>query len=489
MTKFSKNIIWLLLIFGLFGCHPQATEIPNHLRPIKVLYTNDEHGWMEGVTEGMGAANLMAVWQEDHGYTPDDGYMILSGGDMWTGAAISTWFEGASMVQVMNAMDYSAAAVGNHEFDFGLDRLSQRKSEMAFPLLSANIRYKSGGDIPTDLGIQAFSVIEVSGVKVGVIGLTTISTPQTTLPEVVAPFDFIEYEAALREVVPQVLDAGADMIMVIAHVCRSEVEALAVRVIDLQISLIGGGHCNNFFSKQKGETVLISGGSHMQSFAYAEFLYDIQTDEITILDHGVASNRPLEPVEELSTLIDEWRSEADLVLDQVIGYTQKMIPQRSNLMEKLVIEPWLLAYPNADVAITNKGGIRSGIIEGEITVGDIITVLPFENTIIEVELTGEELLRTMRGKRHKSAMAGVAMIGGQWMLTKTNNPLDPQQNYHVLVNSFIYAGGDGYDFATYDPDGYDTAIHYRQPLLDWLLTQGFSKSMPINTRVDILGNP
>ncbi len=512
MTVSFRGVLWIVFILSLLGCSPPPVETQvidsplypdqpvkfstesqsaentgslDHLNTITVLYTNDEHGWMEGVTEGLGAANMMTVWKDNYGYTPDEGFLIFSGGDMWSGAATSTWFQGASMVQVMNNMDYSAATVGNHEFDFGLDTLALRASEMAFPLLSANIRYKSGGRTPTDLGIQAYAVLDVSGVSVGVIGLTTTDTPETTLPNVVEPFNFIDYEIALREVTPQVREAGVDMIMVLAHACRYEIDALAMRVTDLNISLIGGGHCNDFFSTQSGETVVLSGGSNMQSFAYAEFLHDSQADKVTILDHGIARNRPLEPAEELSELIDEWRSEADLILDEVIGYAQKSIPQRSNLMETLVIEPWLLAYPNADVALTNIGGIRADIKAGDITIGDIITVLPFENTIIDLEMTGKELRRVIINKSHRTAVAGLTVIGGNWIFTKSGKLLDPQQSYHVLVNSFMYAGGDGYDFVNYDPDGYDTNIHYRQPLLDWLRAQSSSESMPISKLAEI----
>lgn len=102
---------------------PSATEVvpESSVREITVLYTNDEQCWMEGVEEGSGAANLIGVWQKEHGYTPDGPFVILSGGDMWTGAAISTLYEGQSMVEVMNSMHYDAAALGNHEFDFGLE--------------------------------------------------------------------------------------------------------------------------------------------------------------------------------------------------------------------------------------------------------------------------------------------------------------------------------------------------------------------------------
>ena len=145
-------------------------------RRLTVLYTNDEHGWMEGASQGQGAANLLGLWREKEGYTPDGPFLILSGGDNWTGPAISTWFQGQSMVEVMNAMGYAASAVGNHEFDFGLDVLKTRISEAHFPYVSANLRYQRDNSTPSDLGIQPYVVIDVNSLRVGITGLTTYAT-------------------------------------------------------------------------------------------------------------------------------------------------------------------------------------------------------------------------------------------------------------------------------------------------------------------------
>src|SRR3972149_11171560 len=112
-----------------FATPAAAQALPPKTRQLTVLYTNDEDGWMEGVAKGRGAANLLGLGREKEGYTPDGPYLILSGGDNWTGPAISTWFQGLGMVEVMNAMGYAASAIGNHEFDFGLDILKTRISE------------------------------------------------------------------------------------------------------------------------------------------------------------------------------------------------------------------------------------------------------------------------------------------------------------------------------------------------------------------------
>lgn len=224
---FLKSILFLSLIFIFFTCkdEPIAPVESGLSKSIIVLYTNDEHGWMEPEGNYGGAAGLMGLWREHEGYSEEkNNYLILSGGDMWTGPAIATWFQGKSMVEVMNEMNYTAAAIGNHEFDFKIEELKKRMDESSFPFLSANIREKSSGNIPEY--ISPYIIKEVDGMKIGVIGLTTTSTPYTTFPDFVKEYDFINYTQALEEIVPQVKSEGADILIAMGHICLQEMQGL-----------------------------------------------------------------------------------------------------------------------------------------------------------------------------------------------------------------------------------------------------------------------
>ena len=192
MSKRNTCLILALVAF-LAACLPAGGPSKEGLS-LTILYTNDEHGWMEGMEPGQGAAELLGLWQQEHGYSPDGPFLVLSGGDNWTGPAISTWFDGQSMVEVMNAMGYHASAVGNHEFDFGLDGLQARLGEADYPYLAANVRSRETGTVPTGLGIQPFAIVEVAGVKIGLIGLSATYTARVTNPDTVAGFEFIDDE-------------------------------------------------------------------------------------------------------------------------------------------------------------------------------------------------------------------------------------------------------------------------------------------------------
>ncbi len=457
----------------------------NNLRQITILYTNDEHGWMSGTEPGSGAAELMGLWRDEEGYQNDDNFVLLSGGDMWTGPAISTWFQGASMAEVMNAMGYRAAAIGNHEFDFGLDTLAELAAASTFPFVSANIRYKADGSIPTDIGIQPYTIITVNDIRIGITGLTTTSTPRTTNPVNVTEFDFIEYETALRDIVPQIEAEGVDLIFVPAHICEDEMRPLANQVADLGIDLLGGGHCNELFDDQVGEMILLEGGTTLGSYAYATLQFDLDAGELVEVSTGVRNNVGGTAVTDIQSIVTNWQVEADKELNRVIGYSENGIARRSTQMQNLITESWLWGYPTADVAVTNWGGMRADVLPGDITLADVVTFMPFENVIVDLSLTGEQLINLLEA--NSATAGGVHRANFEWILNETGAPIDADAIYSVLVNDFMYAGGDEYTFlADYDPNGYNTAINWRQPVIDWIEAQDSTSDNPIDDTIDSL---
>jgi 2',3'-cyclic-nucleotide 2'-phosphodiesterase (5'-nucleotidase family) len=466
---------------------PTATQAaPPSPRQLTVLYTNDEHGWMDGVSEGQGAANLVGLWREKEGYTPDGPYLILSGGDNWTGPAISTWFQGQSMVEVMNAMGYAASAVGNHEFDFGLDILKTRISEANFPYLSANLRYQRDGSTPADLGIQPYVVVDINSLRVGITGLTTYATATSTNPANIKDFTFMDYEAALREVVPQMRAAGAEIILVAGHACPEELVPLASRIKDLDIQFIGAGHCEQPYSKQVGDTVVLMGNSQMAGYGVATFEYDPATRATAVIEYGIKDNKGGTEDQAVAEIVTRWRQATDAQLEVQIGYLKGTLLRSGTAIRTLIVESWLLGYPTADVAVTNPGGIRDDLKAGPVTLADIIGVMPFDNVLIQVKLTGKQITQVL-ALASSPVIGGLHQQGSNWVMNKTGQPLDADTTYSVLVNDFMYNGGDGYTLlAKYDPNGYNTAINWRQPVIDWIRAQKSTPAEPLDKAIKAL---
>jgi 5'-nucleotidase/UDP-sugar diphosphatase len=453
------------------------TQQDNSPRDLTVLYTNDEHGWMEGMRPDQGAANLYQLWQEREGYRKDGPFLVLSGGDNWTGPAISTWVEGQSMVEVMNAMDYDASAVGNHEFDFGLEALTRRTREAEFPYLSANTSWKASGLVPEDLGILPYTIVEVYGFRVGIIGLTTTSTPYVTNPANISDLAFTDYEAAVRKTFPALV--GTDLQFIIAHVCMEELEPLVESLGDLGIDLAGGGHCNELVARTIGDTAVLGGGYHYTSYARAVFRVDNTNGKPVLTGYGTVRNGSDSRDKDIAGIITKWDAQSSRALDEVLGWSRNFVPE-GKVLDQSIIESWLLAYPEADIAITNRGGIRAALPKGKITLGDIVGMLPFDNTIIDVQVSGARIRRSLdRGNR--LVVAGLERKNDEWILSATGLPLADRQQYRLLTNSFLFSGGDFFSANNGASAGsVDTGINYRQPFVDWIKSRQSSAARPIS---------
>jgi 5'-nucleotidase/UDP-sugar diphosphatase len=462
-------------------------------RTITIFYTSDEEGYLEPISDKSktygGAANLMAALRQ-HGYNPDsDEALLLSGGDMWTGPAISSWFHGESAVQVANAMGYDAAALGNHEFDFGQEIIRANRTAAHFPFLSANAKVASTGKL-LDF-CQPYIIREMSGVRVAIIGLTTRKTPGIVVPKYVEGLVFTDYEEAIRHTVSQARTEGAELTIVIAHVCPSELRKLIPVASELTIPLLAGGHCHLEVGiyEEKGVRI-IGAGAHWQSFAKIDITFDTGTGkvlktraELVPIEYPIGAN-PFTPDENIQTIVAKWSARVEKELGEVIGYSKTGIKKDWPLYN-LLVDSWLWIHPKADIAINNFGGYREALPPGDITRADIVAALPFDNTIIDVELSGKQVTDNLLCCG--GAVAGLTYQQSDGRLAaklKDGSDLDPDALYHVLVNSFMYDGGNNYLFSEQNPNGYDTGIHYRDPAIQWIISRQTSPERPLETLLD-----
>ena len=485
MHTHMKNIACLtfallLMALSAAGCTetPGAAPTGDPIR-LTVLYTNDEHGWMAPTERSGGAAGLLHRWREEEGLSEEGAFLILSGGDLWTGPALATWFDGESMVDAMNTMGYHAAALGNHEFDFGREGLRAREAQAEFAFLGANVLDEASG-APIEEALP-YVIEEVAGLRVGIVGLASTRTPRTTMPTHVAGIDFADYATTLKRVVPELRDEGADLVLIISHLCSTEMSALAKTAAELDVAMIGGGHCHERVSRVVDGVALVQAGWRMDAYGRVDLVYDPATQNVTDVSVVVKSNAPGQGDAEVEAIIAQWQAELDGALLVPIGYTASGVDRNSAAMHNMVMDAWLAGYP-ADAALSNPGGFRQDIDAGEITLADIVGVLPFDNTIVDVTLTGRQLIAGYTHGSRRPAVGGLRRTGSDYTVNGT--PLDPQATYQVLVNDYMYAGGDGYAFATYDPDAYLTGIDWRQPLIEWISGLRTSPDDPLENYLD-----
>lgn len=495
MKGFTVVLLVVVLLFS--GCQLLPTEevqAEADLVTITLLNTADEHGWLQpfspfGSDKTIGgAANVHGWWTAGEAVNPET-VLVLSSGDNWTGPSISTWYEGEPMVEVFNLMGYHASAIGNHEFDFGREVMDQRFAEADYAYLAANIRDRATGELASFS--KAYELFELGDVTVGVIGLITTDTATTTHPKNIGDLSFAAYDETLNEFLPDVIDAGAEVVVVLAHVCVDELAELASEFAG-RIHALFAGHCNEFEAQMVDGASIMGSGAKFAGYAKLDITYDRQADEVVEMEQKLVTveymtdgENPVTPNAEIVAVVEQWQELVDAQLNEVLGYTAEGIEQRSHSMANLVTDAWLWAHPSANIALTNWGGFRAEIPAGDITWGTIVDVLPFDNNLVTVKITGEQLAENLLccGGAVGGISYAVENDGVDIKLTD-GSELDPEATYIVMINDFMYAGGDDYLFGEQDHQGYDTNVHWRQPVIDYLLSLDTDVSTPLDTLLD-----
>ncbi|MBN1250540.1 MAG: bifunctional metallophosphatase/5'-nucleotidase [Bacteroidales bacterium] len=466
MKKISFYFYLFITIVILNSC--QQNEIKN----IAIFYTNDEHGWMEANNDFGGAAGLVNLWNNEK--FKSDSVLIISGGDMWTGPAISTWYGGESMVEVMNNMGYSVAAIGNHEFDVKEKGLRQRAEELNFPLIAANFIEKDSRQIPSYA--KPYIIKEINGVKVGIIGLASISTPHTTSPINVLQYEFTDYVEAINRYAP-IVKREADFVIIIAHICEDEMIELAKTAKKHGIKLIGGGHCHERVLKTVDDVLLMESGSGMRNYVKVELEFNKTSKSLKIKNKEIIENKKAELDSTTLKIIEKWKSKITGALSEEIGYCSKRIEKRSTEMQNMVIDSWLFNFSDADVAINNSTSIRQDIDSGIVKLETIVGLLPFDNMIYKLDILGKDLIEIST----KFMIGGMTTIGSYTL--SNGKPIYADSTYTILTTDYLYSV-ESTNLSKYDSIPENTYINYRQTTIDWIKSLKTTKENPLNNYLD-----
>jgi len=478
-----KIAIGLLVGLLLAACSssPRQTET---LRRLTILHTNDEHGWMGSYRGSGGADGLLRRWERDEGYRADGPFLVISSGDMWTGPAISTVLEGESMVDVMNALGYRSATLGNHDFDFGQDVIRQRRLEAQFPFLGANIRVRSTGDLPDY--VEPYTLIDVNAIRVGILGVTTMETPVDTRPTNVEDLEFRPYAEALEKYVLEMRAAGADLIIVAGHICGTESEALADTAAALGVAVIAGGHCHARINEVLDGVRLIESESFLQGYTRLDVWVDTAQDRVVEMRAEYKPNRggPGDPA--MATRIAGWGQRLPAGMLEPIGYVRENIDRASPEMRRLLVQAWLEADPASDVALASVRYVQQDLLPGEVSESTVIGLLSTRNTLVRIELTGEQLVQVL--KQHRPLVAGISETADGYRMAD-GIPLDPDATYTVLLPDTLYLGGNYYRVADFDSSPTSTGIDWRAPALDLLRSLESDRQNPLDELLAALVAP
>lgn len=440
---------------------------------LNIFHTNDIHG---GVDENIGFAKFKHFINLANEYTRAEGYLVLDAGDIFHGTPFATVELGESVAQVLKVVGYDAMSPGNHDFNYGQDRLVELGKVADVELLAANVKTIEG-----KLRYGDCFVKEIGGMSVGLFGLTTPETVTKTNPENVVGLTFGTEEEIVAEakLMVQVLqERGVDVIIGLMHMgidtdSRIKSTTIASQVDDIDLIIDGHSHSElNQYEIVNG-TILTSTGEHFKNVGVVTIQYDLMADEIIKLVPHQISMKQLEKCEEdteVKSVIDRIKNNQKSILEEVIGTTAiKLEGGRSSVLNGHtnlghLLTAAMLNETQADISIINGGTIRDSIDVGMITKGDVLKVLPFSNHIVTVEMTGKQLIEILNkglviGSGRFLHFAGLLVEAKlvqeagcpdryEVLSVQFNQqPLELTQTYVVAMNDFMVAGGDDYQMS------------------------------------------
>ncbi len=501
---------------------------------LTILHNNDWHSRIESINkydstcsaeeEGKnecfgGAARLKAAVDNRRNALKGQNVLLLNAGDNFQGSLFYTTYKGAAEAEFMNLMKFDAMTIGNHEFDDGEDGLAAFIGKADFPIVSANVRADVKSSIKDK--IKPYLIKEVGGQKIAIIGAVTNDTAELASP---GPNIGIDDDVkAITSAVAEVTKQGVDKVIALTHVGYPRDIAAIAKIPGVDV--VVGGHSHTLLSNTDSAaegpypTFVENPGGYsvpvVQARSYGKYLGEIA---VTFDDKGKPVSAKGDPilvdssikpdeavlarVKELSKPIEELKAK---VISSTVGPIEggrEVCRVGECTMGNLVADAMLdrVKGQGIAIAIANGGGLRASIDAGDVTMGEVLTVLPFQNTLSTFQLKGADVKAALEngvsqvtegGGRFpqvaglkfsfdKAKPAGERVTDIQVRDGNSWKSLDAKATYGVVSNNFLRSGGDGYKiFATAAVNAYDYG-----PSLDQVVADYLAKNRPYKPYLD-----
>ena len=499
MKKMSRIIILLSLL--IFSFPPALLAKETAPVDLTILHVNDTHGRILPYTEATsserqmvgGAAYLAPMIQAERSKNPD-GILLLSAGDTFQGTPVSNLFKGRSVTDVMNYLKFDAMAVGNHEFDWGMDVLQHLTASSRFPYLSANIKDERSRYLP---GVKPYIIVERKNVKIAIMGITTPEVPRITTPDRFKHMTVDRPEDIIPRFIKQAKDEGAVIIIVLSHLGLDADKDLAQRISGIHV--IVGGHSHTALENPAvvGNTIIVQAGAYGLYLGVLKLKIDPDTGRIIghteekELEKVIASkDRPYD--KEMARIIHAYYARIQKEYSRVVGETSVPLVryhQRESNIGNFICDT-MRKKTGTDIAFINSGAIRNNIPKGRITLEQVFTLLPFDNILVTMKLTGKQILEIL--EQNAKLEHGILQVSGMEIRYDLSEPagsrvrkvyigrrsLDPKKTYTVTTIDFLAAGGDAFSpFKEAKNIMYGTAL--RDVIVSYL-----EKHSPISPRIE-----
>lgn len=476
---------------------------------IVVFHTNDIHGWI--MPEKNKAESRKQKAEKDSGgfaalsnylHKFPRGYLLIDSGDFFQGTPEGDFSHGDAALECMNALGYTALALGNHDYDQGQINIERLSHIAKFPFLAANIYdEESGGRISCAL---PYIVKEIDDVKVGIVGLITSKMNEVSLPKNIHGLRFQREADALKLIVDELKQQGVKVIVVAAHVgfetkdSPSDFEGekyLAFHVPG--IHLILGGHTHfkltEAYQDEKNKTLIVHNQSTLKTVT--QTVLRVRREDGKLVSYAY-KNVPLDVEKfgedaEIKKIVDKYWEKIGKEMDVVIGESKMAMSRKGT---ESLLGNWMCDvirdYGRTDFAFQNIGGIRADLPQGPLTSRDLYLVSPFENTIVMMELSGQQIKETLE---HSASGSGVLQVSGLKMsydksrpsgsrvreISVHGQPIEMKKMYTVATNNFLALGGDGFVTFKNGRNMRDTGVPLRNVITDFV-----KRHSPIASKLD-----
>lgn len=482
-----------------------AAQPPTRARAnttISIVGTSDLHGhlaalpWFGGYLRNLRAAR-------DKGAV-----IVVDAGDMFQGTLESNLAEGAPVVDAYNALGYNAAAIGNHEFDFGpagpapspvkpgddpQGALKARAAQASFPFLAANIVLRGSRKEVPWRNVLSSTLVDAAGIKVGIVGVTTATAPRSALPANVAGLDFLPLATSIARESRRLRARGAKLVIAVAHeggACRdfgdpdaldscdarSEIFSIAERLPKHGVDAIVAGHTHQAIAKRVAGIPIIQSYSNGRAFGRVDLTVERATGKVLASQleepHEICPSstpqtckpgsylgQPVEKDQALEALLAPAFANARQRSEEQLGVElARSMPHnraQETALGNLLADLMRAARPDADVAMINGGGMRAGLPKGPLTYGRLYETFPFDNAFASMKISAGQLSKLVARSLGRSpslvSLSGVRVQARckdksvEVMLSRSDgSPLSDESLLNLVTTDFLATGGDGF---------------------------------------------
>lgn len=473
---------------------------------IPIVTFNDFHGSLAESKSDVGAAKLVGEIKRVKEENPNT--VVVTGGDIYQGSAMSNLLKGEPVTAMLKEMGLEFSAVGNHEFDWGYEHIPDWAKAGEFDFLASNIYEKETGE-PVEWA-KPYGVVEREGKKVGFIGLATPETAYKTKPDNVAHLEFKDPVEATKTWVNYLEnEEKVDAVVVLSHLGSEqnretgEITGEIVEVAEVSgVDAIISAHSHQRVEGKVNGVPVIQAYKNGRNLGYVNLKFDDKNELVvtTKLD-DISKRKETLPVDKnMEDILAKFEADLAPIMNEKVTDLSVDLPHNRDTgvspMGATVAET-MRRIVDADIAITNGGGVRAPLMAGTITVGDMYTILPFDNTLVTMEMKGSDIIKVLEhgiepdnfgwgqhagvklwytpGATRGEKITSVRLADG----TKLEN----DKYYTVVTNDFMAVGGDSYDFSA-AKNVVDTNLVIRDEMANYWRENGIEPITDLSTLLE-----